>query len=137
MPVVYTIYMYNHILYLTYWLINTFVLLVASSFLGQNIVLGNWRFNDVESAVYAGFWITFIIWIWWDFAIARKFGLNNKYIVFAFFLFVNFFAVWAVSGLHDSIGFKKNDDFGVLIVALVITILQRIVRRFVIGKNLA
>lgn len=123
-------------MYFAYWLINSFVLYLASWVIpDNNVILGNWRFNSVESSFYAGFWLTFLIWIWWDFAIAKKINLKNKIVAFGFFWFVNFFSIWVVSRFSHFTGFELVNYQWVLAIGFAATVLQRTTRRLIIKRN--
>ena len=126
--------MYNHLLFLSYWLVNTTVLFLASLFIPA-IRLGVERFNSFESAFYAGFWLTFFIWVFWDFAIARKFQLDKKGITLTFFLFVNSISVWAVSRFYFITGFELTNYLWALVIGLLATLLQRVVWKLVVLRH--
>lgn len=89
--------MYNHILYFYYWLANALVLLIFKLVFTGMVVLGNWRFSSIEAAFYSGFWITFTVWCFWDWALAKKIPLNQPVLAFIYFFPVNSLAVWLVS----------------------------------------
>jgi len=128
-------YMYNHLLYLGYWLTNSIVLLLSTLVTGNSVILGGDRFNTLEASIYAGFWLTFLIWVWWDFAIARKFKLDKGVIIFGFFLFVNIFSLVAVSRFHFFTGFELINYFWVLAIALLATILQRVAWKLIVNRG--
>lgn len=123
--------MYNHLMYLAYWAINSLVLYLASLIIPDNIALGNWRFSNIESSIYAGFWLTFLIWVFWDFAIAREFNLKNKTIAFLFFLFVNAISIWVVSRFASVTGFGIINYQWVLAIGFITTLLQKVPWKFV------
>lgn len=127
--------MYNHIMYLSYWIINSLVLYVANLFLPQNVMLGDWRFNTVESSIYAGFWLTFLVWIFWDFAIARKFSPKKGFAFFFFFFLVNSISLWIVSLFPNYTGFSFYNDQWALIIGFVLAILQQISWKLVKNKG--
>ena len=127
--------MYNHLLYFAYWLINSSVLLIASSVIPNNITLGNWRFNGFESSLYAGFWITFLIWVCWDFAMARKFNLSKKMVSFGFFFIVNVVSIWAISRFSSITGFELIHYEWVLAIGFVSTILQKLLWTFFVPRS--
>jgi len=122
--------MYNHLLYLAYWFINSAVL-YAAGILIPAVRLEDGRFSSIETAIYAGFWITFMIWVWWDFAIARKFLFNNTASFFVF-LIVNSISIWAVSRFYFFTGFILTDYVWALGLGVAATILQRMVRGMVV-----
>lgn len=128
--------MYNHLLYLSFWAINTLILIVAGIFGSAYVELGSSRFNNVEAGVYAGFWITFIIWVFWDFSIGRRYNLGMKYRSFAFFFLVNIFAFWSVSIFNKWIGYSLINLYLVFVIAFIATALQRMVKRVIVKKSL-
>ncbi|MFH1536290.1 MAG: hypothetical protein ABIC96_04480 [Patescibacteria group bacterium] len=128
--------MYNHLLYFTYWLTNSFVFFLSSIIVpDRNVILGSWRFNNIESSIYAGFWATFLIWVWWDFAIAKKFNLENKIIAFGFFFFVNFFSIYVVSRFSRFTGFELVNYQWVFVIGFAVTFLQRIIRKVIVRRS--
>lgn len=127
--------MYNHLLFFGYWLINTAVLFLAGSLLPPEYIhLGSWRFGAVEACFYAGFFLTFLIWIWWDFALARKFDFDKKVTVFLFFLFVNYFSLLVVARFSYITGFEAYNYLWTFIIALGTTSMQRVIRRVIIQR---
>lgn len=129
--------MYNHLLYFCYWLINAAVLYVFALLFQGNVVLGNWRFSPVESAIYAGFWVTFFIWVLWDFAIAKGVKFDSSAVTLGYFWIGNAFSLWIVARFSQYAGLGVSSYFWVLVVGLVAYILQRLVRRMVVGKKSA
>ena len=129
--------MYNHLLFLAYWFINSTVLFIARSLVPDNsIILGNWRFNSFESSIYAGFWLTFLIWVWWDFAIARKIKLDKTVITFGFFFLVNSISIWMVSRFSYMTGFGLTNYAWALAIGLTATLLQRVGWRLIVLRGL-
>lgn len=129
--------MYNHLLYLTYWIINTIVLFVVRSLIpGNNVILGSERFNGFESSIYAGFWLTFLVWIWWDFAIAKKIKLDKTITTIGFFLFVNSLSIWMVSRFSYFTGFALTNYAWALGIGIVVTLLQRVGWRLIVLKHI-
>ncbi len=128
--------MYNHLLYIGYWIINSFLLYIASQSIPDNIVkLGSWRFNMLESSLYAGFCLTFLVWMWWDFALARRFNLNKKLFVFLFFIFVNSFSIWAISRFNYFTGVQVTSFVWIVAIGLAATVLQRLTRKLIVNKG--
>lgn len=124
--------MYNHLMYFAYWVINSLVLYLASWILPENnVVLGNWRFSSIESSIYAGFWLTFLVWVFWDFAIAREFNLKKKMVAFGFFLIVNSISIWVISRFSNITGFELINYQWAFIIGFAATLLQRVPWRFV------
>lgn len=127
--------MYNHILYFLYWLINFSVLYLFGRIFPESIVLGNYRFNPLESAVYAGFWATFFVWIFWDFAIAKGLKFDTRLVTWGYFWLANSFAVWLVARFSHIAGFGIVSYLWAFAIGLAVFILQRIAWKVVAGRN--
>jgi len=128
--------MYNHILYFAYWFVNAMVLLAAFYLVPDHVItLGSWRFSSIESSLYAGFWLTFLIWVFWDFAIAQKFDFSRKNVVVIFFLIVNFFSLWVISLFSHFTGFAITDYVWMMTLSVILTILQRITWSLVVTRR--
>ena len=122
-------------MYFAYWVINSLVLYLANLLLPGNVVLGNWRFSSIESSIYAGFWLTFLIWVFWDFEIAKKFNLKKKIVFFGFFLLVNSISIWVVSRFSNITGFALINYKWALIIGFIATIFQKLPWKFVGRKG--
>ncbi|MBI5044623.1 MAG: hypothetical protein HZC02_01745 [Candidatus Levybacteria bacterium] len=125
--------MYNHLLYLGYWIVNSLLLYLLSFFL-PDINLGNDRLRLIESAIYAGFWLTFCVWVWWDFTIARKIRFGKAASLLAFFI-INCFGLLAVSRFSFMTGFTIDLSFWIFVVGAIMTLCQRVVWRVIVGKS--
>lgn len=128
-------FMYNHLLYFAYWLVNSIVLYFFGSMFSQNIVLGNWRFNPIESAIYTGFWVTFFIWVLWDFAMSKGIKFDSSAVTFGYFFSANVFAFWIVSRFSQVAGFGITNYFWTFAIGLGAYIVQRIAWKLVVGKK--
>ncbi|MBI2066376.1 hypothetical protein HYT60_02645, partial [Candidatus Woesebacteria bacterium] len=50
--------MYEHLLFLLYWFLNSLALYFLGLLFPGSVVLGSWRLTAVEASIYAGFWLT-------------------------------------------------------------------------------
>lgn len=125
--------MYNHLLYFTYWLVNSLVLYAISSF-SNDVVLGNWRFGALEAAIYAGFWVTFFVWAMWDFAIAKGVKFDTGFVTLGYFWLVNAFSFWIVARFSEFTGLGITSFYWAFIIGLGAYLVQRITRSLVVGK---
>ena len=127
--------MYNHILYFAYWLVNSLVLYVFSIVYPNSVVLGNWRFSPVEASIYSGFWVTFFIWVLWDFAIAKNVKFDSALVTFGYFGLSNFFSFWLVARFSQYAGLGIAHYGWAILVGLTAYIFQRIAWRSIVGKK--
>ena len=127
--------MYNHLLFVSYWVINTLVLYLTTLFFSGEINLTG-RFSPFEASFYAGFWLTFFIWIWWDIAIVRNFKLNKQSESLTFFLLVNILSLFIISKLRSLTGFSIDGYLAVLGIAVIATFLQRLGWSLVVKRRL-
>lgn len=127
--------MYNHILYFYFWLVNTLVLLGFGWIFPVDVVLGNWRFGMAEAAVYTGFWVTFLVWCFWDWAIAKKFRLDLTWFRLGYFGVVNVIAFWLASRLAVYSGFGITDFTVALFIAVPAGLLQQWVKTRILNLH--
>lgn len=125
---------YNHLLYFTYWIINSLIIYVFWALFPSQIVLGNWRFNPIESAIYAGFWVTFFVWVLWDFAMAKGLRFDTGTVTLGYFWSANIFAYWIVSRFSQITGFGITNFLWAFAIGLAAYIIQRLGWKFVVGK---
>lgn len=125
--------MYNHILYLAYWGVNTAAIFVLNRLFPEEIVLGVNKFVPVESAVYSGFWLTFFVWTLWDLAVFRKIKLSPKPVAFIFFLIANCFGILVISLASKYTGMKIW-GWWIWGAALTTNIFQRWVWSRIVGR---
>jgi hypothetical protein len=128
--------MYNHVLYLSYWVANVLVIYLMSLIFPDNIVLGNFRFNSVESAVYAGFWATVLFWAMWDFVHVRNIKLDRVSGRLWVFWAFNFISFWLVSRFSHIAGFGISSFWWALFVGFFAHLVQRFAWILVVGRSL-
>ncbi len=121
--------MYNHVLYFYFWLANSLVLLIFGWFFPADIVLGNWRFGMIEAAVYTGFWVTFWVWSFWDFALGRQIDLGRPLVNFIYFYPVNVFSFWLIARFANYSGLGISSFIMAFILGLAGYFLQQWVRK--------
>jgi len=126
---------YNHLLYLLYWILNTLVLYLFFRIFPSWVVLGNFRLLPVEAAVYAGFWLTFFVWTMWDFIFIRGVKLEPESLAFSYFFFVNALGVWLVSRFAHLTGLGIANFGWAFLVGAVADLIQRFAWRAVLGRN--
>lgn len=126
--------MYNHLLYILYWAINILIIKLAFILFPYGVVLGTYRLNPTEAAIYSGFWVTFIIWTAWDFAIARKISLEKPVKSFIYFLLVNIFAIWTVARFAPLSGMGITTYWWAISIGIVISILHKLAKKVVLER---
>lgn len=127
--------MYNHLLYFSYWIVNSLVLYAFTFLAPSNVILGNWRFSSIESAIYAGFWVTFLIWVLWDFALAKGIKFDTGAVTLGYFWSANILAFWLVSRFSEYAGFGVTSYLWAITIALFAYMSQRLTWHLVVGKK--
>ena len=122
--------MYNHILYLVYWAINGGLILATFLVDPNSVILGNNRMTPWEASIYAGFWLTFVVWSFWDILIAGGVKLGQGFSAWIYFALVNLLGMYLVSSLTKYTGLSIA--YPILIVALAL--LANLIQRFVWTK---
>lgn len=124
--------MYNHVLYLAYWAVNALVLYLFGTFAGNDVVLGNWKFGATEASIYASFWVTFLVWCFWDFAMAKGLKFDTTVVTIGYFWSVNLFSFWLVSRFSQYFGFGVTGFIWPVMLGFVAHFLQRFARILVV-----
>jgi hypothetical protein len=129
--------MYNHLLYFAYWLFNSLVLYVFGLLFPGNVVLGNWRFGPIEACIYAGFWVTFFIWVLWDFALAKGVKFDTGIVTLGYFWSANIFAFWIVSRFSEYAGLGITNYLWAFAIGLSAYAMQRLAWNLIAGRSKA
>lgn len=127
--------MYNHHLYFAYWLVNSVVLYALGFIFPETIQLGNGRLMPLESAIYSGFWLTFVVWSMWDYVIVRRARLEPEYVALVYFLLVNTLGVMLIAYLTRFTGLSVQSFWWCAGIALIANILQRQAFRFITSRQ--
>lgn len=124
--------MYNHWLFFTYWLVNSLVIWFVGAIFPQDLVLGTWRFTAAEAAIYSGFWVTFVVWIFWDFLLARRYKFSRLLNFFWFWL-ANTLGIWLMAHINHYSGLGISAYYWAIVLGLVVNLAQSRVRKFYLG----
>lgn len=127
--------LYNHLLYLLYWITNTLVLVAANKIAPNNLVLGNFKFSSFEAAIYAGFWMTFFLWTSWDWILARGEKIEGFWRTLLFFWVVNSIGIWLTARFPHYTGFGIASYRWALALGAVEGIAQRLVWRVIVNPK--
>lgn len=119
--------MFSHLFYLFFWAIVTLLLILLNNFFPNNIALGNARFVSFEAAIYAGFWIMFLVTTIQDFISARGVKITNSIIAIFFFLGANTTAIWMVARFAHIIGLGISSWKVALLVGGLFSLFQRLI----------
>lgn len=113
--------MENRLLYIFFW---PLLLFLAASVFTVDVVLGTYRFGTFEAAIYAGFWITFLAWVVWDFIQARGIKLENKLLSIAVLWVANSAAVWIVARFAHITGLGISSYRWAMLLGLIVALAQ-------------
>jgi len=118
---------YNHFVYLLYWSITSIVIYLAGLLFPQDVVLGNYRLFAIDSAIYSGFWITFIVWTLLDFVQARGINVNKFLFNIIFFVPANIISIWLAARFAGLIGMGLVNYQWAVILGVTIYVFQKFV----------
>lgn len=128
--------MYNHILYLFFWLVSFFVFYLTHLLFPENFVLGNWKFTVLEAGIYSSFWLVVFLWVVWDFLVSRGVKFEQNLVSFIYFWAVNAVGIWLVAKLSQILGLGITGYPWAVGVGFVVNLVQRLVWKFVTKRNL-
>lgn len=118
--------MYEHLLFLLYWFLNSLSIYLLGSIFPSSVVLGTFRLSPLEASLYAGFWLTFFVWTMWEFVLVRKVKLEPSLLRLIFFLVVNFIGVWIVTRYSYHTGLGIVSFWWALFIGTVADLLQSV-----------
>ena len=116
--------MYDHILFLLYWLLDSLLLYLLGYIFPSEVVLGNFRLTPFEASIYAGFWLTFFVWTMWEYVLVRKVKLESFNLRIIFFFFVNSLGIWIISQYGKYTGLGIASFWWVLVLGGVMDLFQ-------------
>jgi len=125
--------MYNHWLFFSYWLVNAIIIWLTGWLFPESFVLGTWKFTFLEAAIYSGFWVTFLVWIFWDFMLAKKLKFNQL-LNFGWFWLANTIGIWLTARGSEYTGLGIRAYYMAIVLGLFTYSGQRLVKKMVL-KN--
>jgi hypothetical protein len=99
------------------------------------VVTGNFRFTALEASIYASFWLTFIVWMGWDFIFSRGIKYDTGTITWVYFWILNTLGIWLVARFAYTLGFGISNWVWAVTLGLIAVFLQKIARGFVVKRN--
>ena len=109
--------------FLTFWVVNTVVLLGANAIFGGNVVVGNQSISTGLSAIFAGLILTALIPLA-PIAVEKSGYKIKKNIWSAVFLSLNIVTLWILKRLAVVTGFGISSILWVIILAIIITFVE-------------
>jgi hypothetical protein len=127
---------YNHKLYLGFWLINFSVIFLFGWVFPSDIVLGNWKFSALEGAIYSSFWLTFFVWTAWDFIFSRGIKYKAGLIAWIYFFLVNSLAIWLIARFSHILAMGISSWVAAVFMGVVVVIGQKFIWWMVTRREL-
>ena len=110
--------------FLSFWVANSVLLLVASAIFGNNVVLGNDKLSIPMAAVFSGFILTALTSLVQPVVKKSGYKIKNENAWPVIFLVANFVIIWVIKRLAIVTGFGISSFWYVLILAVVATAVQ-------------
>ena len=110
--------------FLAFWIVDSLLLWLASMFYPTYYVLGNANLTNILAAVVAGLVWTAIVWK--SMMFTTKLGIKKNDILknTAFYLVVNFVALWIVARFSALFGFGVTSYVWVFALAFISNLVQ-------------
>ena len=110
--------------FLTFWVVNTVVLLGANAIFGGNVVVGNQSISTGLSAIFAGLILTALIHLA-PIAVEKSgYKIKNQNVLPAIFLASNVVVLWVLKRLAVVTGLGISSILWVIILAITITFIE-------------
>lgn len=111
--------------FISFWALNSLVLYLATLVFAGKVVLGTAALSLGGAAVFAGFWVTLLVWV----AKPLCARLNLPYLqgrvnMFLFYWLANSVAIWLVARLAPFTGLGIARFYWAIVVGLGLNVLQ-------------
>jgi hypothetical protein len=116
--------MQSSIFFLLLWLVDFLSIHLLGLVFPNMIVLGNWRFSGIEASIYAGFWLTFFVWMMGEYMTVREVEFKSSLPRFVFLFFINSLGVWIVSRYSQYAGLGITSFWWAFVLGGVTSTLQ-------------
>ena len=110
--------------FLTFWVVNTVVLLLANAIFGSNVAVGNQSISTGLSAIFAGLVLTALIPLAPKAVEQTGFKIKNQNVWPVIFLSLNIVTLWILKRLAVVTGLGIASILWVIILAIVITFVE-------------
>jgi len=110
--------------FLTFWVVNTVVLLIVNAIFGGNVAVGNQSISTGLSAIFAGLVLTALIPLAPKAVEQTGFKIKNQNVWPVIFLASNIIVLWILKRLAVITGLGISSILWVLILAIVITLVE-------------
>jgi len=110
--------------FLTFWVVNTVVLLIVNAIFGGNIVVGNQSISTGLSAIFAGLVLTALIPLAPKAVEHTGFKIKNQNVWPVIFFSLNIVTLWILKRLAVVTGLGIASILWVIILAIIITFVE-------------
>lgn len=110
--------------FLSFWIANAIVLLFVSAVFGNNVVLGNDKLSSSMAAVLSAFVLTSLGHFVPNLVEKLDFKIKNEYAWQGVYLVGNVIIIWIVKRFAQLTGFGVANNFYVIIIAAIVTLVH-------------
>jgi len=113
----------NLLPFILFWLLDSLILYLAVLIYPKHLVLGSKMFTIWAAAFIAGFTWTLIVWLLKPLILVFT-KIKGKLSLFAFYLVLNFVALWITARLGPVVGFGTTRFVWLIPIAVAADIIQ-------------
>jgi len=115
--------------FLSFWVSNTVILLLASAIFRNNVVLGNDKISKPVAAIIAGLILTALIFIIPPITEKSGYKIKNENIWPAIFFVGNIIVIWIIKRIAVISGVGISNILWVLILGVIVTLVELVITR--------
>lgn len=116
--------MKKYIPFISFWLLNSILLHLATTFYPLNFVLGNFWLSKLQATLWAGFWVTALVWSARTVSERLNIKLEGRLRMFLFYWLANAAAIWLVARFAPLTGFGISRFTWAIGLGLVMNVAQ-------------
>jgi len=110
--------------FILFWIVNSLFLYLASVVYPLKFVLGNFRFSMLSATIWAGLWITTLVWLASWLMTKLKVKVTGSVQMFISYWIANSAAVWITARLATITGFGIFSFWWAIGLGLILNIVQ-------------
>jgi len=116
--------MKKYLPFLSFWLLGSLFLYLATLFYPANFELGNFWLSSLAAAFWAGFWLTALVWAAKPALVKFNLKLKGRAKMFLFYWLCNSAAIWIVARFAPLTGFGISRFYWAIGLGLILNLGQ-------------
>ena len=129
----------NYIPFISFWILNSTLILLASVILPKNFELGSSTIPVSLAHFWSGAWLTFVVWMSKPILTRLGVKLQGSFQLFVYYWFTNSVVIWILARFAEYSGFGISKFYWAVILGFIVNLAQwnlwQVLKRFKIVSS--